>query len=86
MPVPCPYAVLGLLPTVDPVVLEAAIRALRLKYHPDKVGGSQDAFRKIERAAVACREGLPLARDPSENEALRERIRDAFGPLRRRKK
>lgn len=34
------YAVLGLLPSADEVVIRAAYRVLSLKYHPDKQGDS----------------------------------------------
>ena len=33
------YATLGLLPTAEPEVIEAAYRALAKKYHPDAAGG-----------------------------------------------
>jgi hypothetical protein len=71
-----PWAVLGLLPTCEPEVLEAAVRALRLKYHPDKAGsGGADAFRKIEEAARCCRMGEQLVPEAPDARALRDRLR-----------
>src|ERR1700730_8424038 len=35
------YAVLGVLPTAEPIVLQAAYRALAMKYHPDKWTGDK---------------------------------------------
>jgi curved DNA-binding protein CbpA len=73
------WETLGLRPDAEPEVVEAAIRALLLKYHPDKAGpGAASRFRKIHRAAQAVRSGVPLERDPLEDERLRARLR-TFG-------
>ena len=74
-----PFAVLGLRSDAEPEVVEAAIRALRLKHHPDK-GGDPDRFRKISEAVRCLRSGEPLAQDPQRNEALRSHLR-AFGEM-----
>lgn len=79
---PRALAVLGLLPTAEQEVIEAAIRALFLKYHPDKAGpGSADTFRKIEKAARCCRTGEPYVPDLPDGRALTGRLRAVFGRL-----
>jgi len=37
------YAVLGVLPDAEDIVIKAAYRALAQRYHPDRFGGSQEA-------------------------------------------
>ena len=39
------YAVLGLLPTAEQVVIKAAYKALAQRYHPDKFDGDPDVAR-----------------------------------------
>jgi len=79
---PAALTVLGLLPSAEPEVVEAAIRALFLKYHPDKAGpDSADRFRKIEKAARCCRTGEPYVPDRPDGRALSERLRTVFGRL-----
>ena len=39
------YAVLGLLPTAELVVIKAAYKALAQRYHPDKFSGDPDVAR-----------------------------------------
>lgn len=48
MAVSDPYRVLQVLPTADQAVLQAAFRALALKYHPDRDPSSGAARRMIE--------------------------------------
>lgn len=58
--VPHPYAVLGLLPQAEDVVVKKAYAALANKHHPD-VGGSNDRMREINVAyQQICKErGIP---------------------------
>jgi curved DNA-binding protein CbpA len=81
MPTSCPYAVLGLTPQAEPEVVEAAIRVLRLKHHPDK-GGSPDALRKIEKAVRSVRTGEPYVAERPDGRRLRGQLRAVFGRLR----
>ena len=42
------YAILGVTPQAEDVVIKAAFRALAQRYHPDKFSGSaDDAHRKM---------------------------------------
>jgi hypothetical protein len=66
-------------------VVAAAIRALRLKHHPDK-GGDPSRLRKIEKAVSCVRNGTDLEPEPFDGRALREQLRDVFGRLRVRRK
>ena len=45
MATPNHYAVLGLLPTAEPVVVKAAFKALAQRYHPDKFKGDPELAR-----------------------------------------
>jgi hypothetical protein len=47
------YDVLGVSPNAETEVIEAAYRALRLKYHPDRVGGARAAQRKAQQISAA---------------------------------
>ena len=50
------YAVLGLLPTVEAVVIKAAYKALAQRYHPDRFAGDTDfAQSKMEQLNEAYR-------------------------------
>jgi len=78
----CPYAVLGLLPTAEPEVVAAALRALRLKHHPDKAGPAGRArFLRVQAAAYAIVAGSQVADDRPGGPALSERLRDVLGVM-----
>jgi hypothetical protein len=56
-----PYAVLGLLPTADDVVIRAAYKALSQRYHPDKTSGhASDANERM----AAINAAYALLSDP----------------------
>ncbi len=79
----CPYAILGLLPTADPEVVEAALRILLRKHHPDK-GGDAAAFRKFYAAGAAIRAGSPMPEDLGGSESLRARLSAIWGPVQKK--
>jgi curved DNA-binding protein CbpA len=54
-----PYAVLQVVPTADQVVINAAFRALALKYHPDR-----DRTRRAAEHMAALNRAYALVRDP----------------------
>jgi curved DNA-binding protein CbpA len=55
-----PYAVLQVLPTADPVVINAAFKALALKYHPDR-----DATRRAAEKMAELNKAFAILRDPT---------------------
>jgi curved DNA-binding protein CbpA len=76
MPPIDPYKVLQVLPTAEPEVLNAAFRALAMKYHPDREPGQHAARRMAELNAA-----WELVRDPESREAFdRSRRRAAAAP------
>lgn len=57
---PNPFSILNVSPEADPVVIEAAHKALMKKYHPDRLGaGSGDAKR-----AAMINEAFSILKDP----------------------
>ena len=76
MPPIDPYQVLQVLPTAEPEVLNAAFRALAMKYHPDRESGSYAARRMAELNAA-----WQLVRDPESRQAFdRSRRRATAAP------
>jgi len=55
-----PYAILQVLPTADQVVINAAFKALALKYHPD-----HDATRRAADKMAELNRAYAILRDPS---------------------
>ena len=55
-----PYAVLQVVPTADQVVINAAFKALALKYHPDR-----DATRRAAEKMAELNRAFAVLRDPS---------------------
>ena len=71
-----PYQVLQVLPTAEPEVLNAAFRALAMKYHPDRQQGRHAARRMAELNAA-----WELVRDTASRDAYdRSRRRPATTP------
>ena len=59
------YAILGVLPTAEAVVIRAAYRALSLKYHPDTWSGDKaEATRRMQQP----NEAYNILSDPSKRE------------------
>ena len=67
-----PYQVLQVLPTAEPEVLNAAFRALAMKYHPDRQPGRHAARRMAELNAA-----WELVRDPASRDAYDRGLRMA---------
>lgn len=78
------YQILGLLPTAEPEVVKAAVRALTLKYHPDKPAGDAETFEIVRLAACALRDGVRWVDVPDSSPGLAKALRSIWGPLRRR--
>lgn len=55
------YAILGVLPSIDPDALKAVYRALMKKFHPDVFSGSKA---EAERLSVAINEAYAVLSDP----------------------
>jgi curved DNA-binding protein CbpA len=55
-----PYAILQVLPTADQVVINAAFKALALKYHPDR-----DATRRAADKMAELNRAFAILRDPT---------------------
>ncbi len=55
-----PYAVLQVLPTADQEVINAAFKALALKYHPDR-----DATRRAAEKMAELNKAFAILRDPT---------------------
>ena len=72
MPPIDPYQVLQVLPTAEQEVLNAAFRALAMKYHPDREPGRHAARRMAELNAA-----WELVRDPESREAFDRGLRRA---------
>ncbi len=71
-----PYQVLQVSPTAEPEVLNAAFRALAMKYHPDRQPG-----RSAERRMAELNAAWEMVRDPASREAFdRSRRRAAAAP------
>lgn len=79
----CPYALLGLRPDAEPEVVAAAIRALQLKYHPDKNPQGAGRFEIVQLAARALADGVPDVRVPIQTPGLADALGAIWGPLRR---
>jgi hypothetical protein len=45
-----PYEELGVQPDADPSVIRAAYRRASMQHHPDRKGGDEDKFKKVNRA------------------------------------
>ena len=71
-----PFAVLGIAPTAEPAVVDAAYRALARLYHPDVAGG--DSTQRMQEINWARDE---LARDPAD---WRRRVAEPKPPARAR--
>jgi curved DNA-binding protein CbpA len=65
MSVTDPYRVLQVVPSAEQEVLNAAYRALALKYHPDR-----DASNSAERRMAQLNEAYALVRDPATRAAF----------------
>ena len=68
------YAVLGLGPTAEPVVVKAAYRALALEYHPDRVGDDDLAHKRMAEINAA----YEVLSDPEARGAFDEKYREAI--------
>ncbi len=55
------YAILGVLPTAEDIVIRAAYRALAQRYHPDRFAGTKD---EATRRMVEINEAYELLSDP----------------------
>ena len=60
------YAILGVLPTAEDFVIEAAYRALSKRYHPDRYGGT-DAHEKMGFFVDFCGRSSFLGKGQLEN-------------------
>lgn len=73
------YAVLGVLPTADPVVIAAAFRALAQRYHPDKwTGDASEAHERMARINEAYEVLRDQARRAAYDRAHQGRDQGAF--------
>lgn len=79
----CPYEILGLHPGCEPEVLAAAVRALRLKYHPDKNRSGAAQFEIVQLAAQAIADGVRWVETPDHTPGLADALGAIWGPLRR---
>lgn len=68
------YAILGVLPTAEDIVIRAAYKALAQRYHPDRTGHSSEA----NAAMAEINEAYSVLADPEK----RDKYDEAWSPMR----
>ena len=72
------YAVLGLLPTAEMVVIKAAYKALAQRYHPDKFTGDPDVARQ---KMAELNEAYGVLSNSQQRQAHDQQLMDDLGGL-----
>ncbi len=72
------YAVLGLLPTAEMIVIKAAYKALAQRYHPDKWTGDPDVAR-LKMAEL--NEAYTVLSSSQQRQAYDQQVIDCLGGL-----